>query len=180
MDDREHRWIQNELHRASNRILDEVRDHGCTHVAFENLTDIRDRMARAKRFHAWAFRRLYEYVEYKAETLDIEVEQVSPAYTSQRCSKCGFTHGTNRKSKHQFVCQKCDYELNADYNASKNIARKRLKRLRSGQKSSSGGAPCQCALTSGTLNLNGEFIASVSSTVEGESTDKPTSSVVGH
>ncbi|PHQ41871.1 transposase [Halorubrum sp. C191] len=180
MDDREHRWMQNELHRASNRILDEARDHECTHIAFENLTGIRDRMARAKRFHAWAFRRLYEYVEYKAETLDIEVEQVSPAYTSQRCSKCGFTHERNRKSKHQFVCQKCDYELNADYNASKNIARKLLKRLRSGQKSSSGGAPCQCALKSGTLNLNGEFIASVDSTAEGESTDKPTTSVVSH
>ncbi|ELZ39183.1 IS1341-type transposase, partial [Halorubrum saccharovorum DSM 1137] len=86
MDDREHRWIQDELHRASNQILDEARDHGCTHVAFENLTDIRERMAGAKRFHAWAFRRLYEYVEYKAEMLGIEVEQVSPAYTSQRCS----------------------------------------------------------------------------------------------
>jgi len=138
MDDREHRWIQDELHRASNQILDEARDHGCTHVAFENLTDIRDRIAGAKRFHVWAFRRLYEYVEYKAEMLDIGIEQVSPAYTSRRCSKCGFTHETNRRSKHQFVCQKCDYELNADYNASKNIARKLLKRLRSGQKSSSG------------------------------------------
>ena len=180
MDDREHRWMQNELHRASNQILDEARDHGCTHVAFENLTDIRDRMAGVKRFHAWAFRRLYEYVEYKAEMLDIEVEQVSPAYTSQRCSKCGFTHETNRRSNLRFACQKCEYELNADYNASKNIARKLLKRLRSGQKSSSGGAPCQCALTSGTLNLNGGFTATVNSTTEGESTDKPTTSVVGH
>ena len=180
MDDREHRWIQNELHRASNQILDEARSHGCTHVAFENLTDIRDRMAGVKRFHAWAFRRLYEYVEYKAEMLDIEVEQVSPAYTSQRCSKCGFTHETNRRSKHQFVCQKCDYELNADYNASKNIGRKLLKRLHSGQMSSDGGAPCQCALKSGTLNLNGGFTASVDSTTEGESTDKPTTSVVGY
>ncbi|MGQ3329899.1 RNA-guided endonuclease InsQ/TnpB family protein [Halorubrum sp. FL23] len=180
MDDREHRWMRDELHRASNQILDEARDHGCTHVAFENLTDIRDRMAGAKRFHAWAFRRLYEYVEYKAEMFGIEIEQVSPAYTSQRCSKCGFTHETNRRSKHQFSCQKCEYELNADYNASKNIARKLLKRLRSGQTSSSGGARCQCALTSGTVNLNGEFIASVDSTAEGESTDKPTTSVVGH
>jgi len=125
-------------------------------------------------------RESYEYVEYKAEMLDIEIAQVSPAYTSQRCSKCGFTHENNRRSEHQFVCQKCEYELNADYNASKNIARKLLKRLRSGQMSSSGGAPCQCALTSGTLNLNGEFIASVDSTAEGESTDKPTTSVVGH
>ena len=36
------------------------------------------------------------------------------------------------------------------------------------------------ALKSGTLNLNGEFIASVQATAEGESTDKPTTSVVGH
>ena len=56
MNDREHSWIQDELHHAPNQILDEGRDHGCTHVAFENLTDIRDRMAGAKRFHAWAFR----------------------------------------------------------------------------------------------------------------------------
>ena len=180
MNDREHRWMQDELHRVSNQILDEARDHGCTHIAFENLTDIRERMAGAKRFHAWAFRRLYQYVEYKAEMYGIEVEQVSPAYTSQRCSMCGFTHESNRQSKHQFVCQKCECELDADYNASKNIARKLLKRLHSGQTSSSGGAPCQCALTSGTLNLNGEFHASVDSTAEGESTDKPTSSLVGH
>ncbi|WP_136602852.1 RNA-guided endonuclease InsQ/TnpB family protein [Salinigranum halophilum] len=180
MKDREHRWMQDELHRAANQILEEARDHGCTHVAFENLTDIRTRMAAAKRFHAWAFRRLYEYVEYKAEIYGIEVEQVSPAYTSQRCSKCGCTHESNRRSKHQFVCRACGYEVNADYNASKNIAGKLLKRLHSGQTSPSGGAPCQCALTSGTLSLNGEFDASVDSTAEGESTDKPTTSVVGH
>jgi IS605 OrfB family transposase len=179
MNDREHRWMQDELHRASNQILDDAREHDCTHVAFENLTDIRDRMAGVKRFHAWAFRRLFEYVEYKAETFGIKVEQVSPAYTSQRCSSCGFTHESNRRSTHQFVCRKCEYELNADYNASKNIARKLLKRLHSGQTSSSGGAPCQCALKSGTLNLKGDFDASVDSTAEGESTDKPTTSVVG-
>jgi len=180
MKDREHRWMQDELHRASNQILEEAHEHGCTHIAFENLTDIRKRMAGAKRFHVWAFRRLYQYVEYKAEMFGIEGEQVSPAYTSQRCSSCGFTHESNRRSKHQFVCQKCEYELNADYNASKNIARKLLKRLHLGQKSSCGGAPCQCALTSGMLNLNGDFHASVDSTAEGESTDKPTTSVVGH
>jgi IS605 OrfB family transposase len=180
MNDREHRWMQDELHRASNQLLEEAREQGCTHVAFENLTDIRDRMAGAKRFHAWAFRRLYQYVEYKAEMFDIEVEQVSPAYTSRRCSSCGFTHEKNRRSKHQFKCQKCEYELNADYNASKNIARKLLKRLHSGQKSSDGGAPCQCALTSGTLNLNGDYTASDPASAEGESTDKPTTSVVGY
>ncbi len=180
MKGREHCWMQDELHRASNQILEEARNHGCTHIAFENLTDIRKRMAGAKRFHAWAFRRLFQYVEYKTELFGIEVQQVSPAYTSQRCSSCGFTHESNRRSKHQFVCQKCKYELNADYNANKNVARKLLKKLHSRQKSSSGGAPCQCALTSGTLNLNGDFHASDPVSAEGESTDKPTTEVVGN
>ncbi|MFB6162284.1 MAG: hypothetical protein ABEJ86_02430, partial [Halococcoides sp.] len=61
----------------------------------------------------------------------------------------------------------------ADYNASKNIARKLAKRLQSGQTSPSGGATYQLALTSGTLNLNGDFHASDRVSAEGESTDKP-------
>jgi Transposase and inactivated derivatives len=133
-----------------------------------------------KEISLWAFRHLYQYTEYKAKMFGFEVKQVSPAYTSQRCSSCGFTHENNRRSKHQFLCQKCKYELNADYNASKNIARKLLKTLHSGQKSLNGGAPCQYALTSGTLNLNGDYTASVSTTAEGESTDKPTTEVVGN
>lgn len=74
MNDREHRWMQDELYRASNKILTEARNHGCTHIAFENLTGIRDRMAGAKRFHTWAFRRLSQYIEYKAEMFGIEVK----------------------------------------------------------------------------------------------------------
>jgi len=72
MDDREHRWIQDELHRASNQILDEARDHGCTHVAFENLTDIRDRIAGAKRFHVGRSAVCTSTSSTKAEMLDIE------------------------------------------------------------------------------------------------------------
>lgn len=122
----------------------------------------------------------------------ISVKQVSPAYTSQRCPSCGYTHENNRRSKHQFVCQKCEYELNADYNTSKNIARKLLKRLSRGKRlrveacsqiedlyytteRCSGRTSCQCALKSGTLNLNDEYTASVDSAAEGESTDKPSS-----
>jgi hypothetical protein len=50
-----------------------------------------------------------------------------------------------------------------------------MEDLHSGQTSSSGGAPCQCALTSGMLSPNGDFNASVDSTAQGESTDKSTS-----
>ncbi len=74
-------------------------------------------MPRAKKFHAWAFRRLYDYVAYKAEAEGIEATQVDPAYTSQRCSKCGTTLRENRPSQAEFCCQKCGYEVHADYNA---------------------------------------------------------------
>jgi len=86
-------------------------------IAFENLTGIRERMPNAKKFHAWAFRRLFEYAEYKAEMFGISVDQVSPAYTSQRCSKCGTTLRENRQTQERFCCQKCGYEVNAHYNA---------------------------------------------------------------
>ena len=43
-------------------------------IAFENLTGIRERMPNAKKFHTWAFRRLFEYVEYKAEMFGISTK----------------------------------------------------------------------------------------------------------
>ena len=118
------------------------------------MTDIRDRIPGAKRLHAWAFRGLYEYVSYKATARGIAVEQVTPAYTSQRCSHtdCGFTHPGNRPSQEHFACQKCGYELHADYNAAKNIGFKSLRRLHT---SSGGDAPVGVRINTGTLTTSG-------------------------
>jgi len=154
MGGRETRWVEDYLHRLSKAIVQEAIAHGCDTIAFEELTDIRDRMPNAKKFHAWAFRRLYDYVAYKAKAEGIETTQVDPAYTSQRCSRCGTTLRENRPSQGKFCCQKCGYEVNADYNAAKNIG---MKMLRAGQKSPHGGATRHLALKSGTLNVNGEY-----------------------
>jgi IS605 OrfB family transposase len=142
------------LHRVANGIVHEAVEGECSHIAFEDLTDIRDRMAGAKRLHAWAFRRLYEYVSYKAEEHGIVVEQVNPQYTSQRCSHtdCGFTVRENRPSQERFKCQKCGYELHADYNAAKNVGFKLLRRLHT---SSDGDAPVGVRINAGTLNTSG-------------------------
>lgn len=98
------------LHRIANGIVREARENGCSVVAFEDLTDIRERMAGAKRLHAWAFRRLFDYVTYKAERFGIDTEQVNPAYTSQRCSRisCGFTVDANRPSQDTFSARVVD------------------------------------------------------------------------
>ena len=154
MGDRETRWVEDYLHRMSKAIVDEAVAHNCDTIAFEELTDIRERLPGAKKFHAWAFRRLYDYVAYKADAKGIETTQVDPAYTSQRCSKCGTTLEENRQSQARFCCQKCGYEVNADYNAAKNIG---FRLLRAGQKSPHGGATRHLALKSGTLNVNGGY-----------------------
>ncbi|SEP05406.1 Putative transposase DNA-binding domain-containing protein [Halogranum amylolyticum] len=95
-------------------------------------------------------------MEYKVESTELFVDFVNPAYTSQRCSYCGFTHEDNRDDKH-FKCQDCGYEVNADYNAAKNIAVRYCGYIHRGQKSRGGWATSQLALKSGTLNVNGEY-----------------------
>jgi putative transposase len=154
---REDAWRKQYIHTVANELVTEAVEHDCNVIVFEDLTNIRERLPQAKWHHVWAFRRLYEYVSYKAPEQGVSVEQVEPNHTSQRCSRidCGFTHEDNRHGEH-FCCQKCGYEVNADYNAAKNIgtryARKRTHRLRSSPKSGSGDAPVNVRLNGGMLN----------------------------
>jgi len=140
------------LHRIANELVQEARENECSVIAFEDLTDIRERTG-ASWGHKWAFDRLYQYVHYKAEEYGIAVQQVDPENTSRRCSTCGFTHPDNRESK-SFACRKCGYENHADYNAAKNIG---LRYLRRNQTGGDEGAPLGVRLNSGTLNVNGEY-----------------------
>ena len=140
---REEAWRKQYIHTVANEIVTEAVEHDCDVIVFEELTDIRERLPHAKWHHVWAFRRLFEYVSYKAPEHGVFVEQVGPNHTSQRCSRmdCGFTHEDNRHGE-QFECQKCGYEVNADYNAAKNIGvryvRKQTHKLRSSPTSGSG------------------------------------------
>lgn len=152
--EREKRYVRDYLHRVARGIVAEARKYDCTTIAFEDLTDIRDRVPEANWFHVWAFRRLYEYVEYKTEDLGIETVQVDPEYTSRRCSECGHTSKRNRPRRDQFRCEECGSEANADYNAAKNVG---LRYVRRGLQSSRRTGAGQCALKSGTLTPNGEF-----------------------
>ncbi len=47
--------------------------------------------------------------------------EVSPHYTSQRCSHCLHVAKENRQTQSEFVCVSCGYAANADLNAAKNI-----------------------------------------------------------
>ena len=177
--DRFGRWSEDYLHRCSKDLVAEAERHGCTHIAFEDLEQIRARISDGKKFQQWAFRELQEQTEHKAELAGIAVETVDPSYTSQQCSKCGCTLEENRDGQ-QFQCLDCSYSVNADYNAAKNIARKLAVKLQRGQKSPAGGAFCQYALKSGVMTVTATEVASDTYvSAERESTDKPTASAVG-
>ncbi|WP_096391059.1 RNA-guided endonuclease InsQ/TnpB family protein [Halopenitus persicus] len=165
---RELRYVRDVLHRASNALIDEALRYDCDVIAFENLTHIRDRTG-ASWGHKWAFRTLYEQVEYKAEAVGISVKQVGSAYTSKRCCECGFTADENRPSRNDFRCVKCGSEANADYNAAKNIG---IRYVRRGQQSSRRTGDSQLALKSGTVKPKGGFTAYPNG-FEAEFTDKP-------
>ncbi len=177
--DRFGRWSEDYLHQCSKELVAEAQRHGCTHIAFEDLEQIRNRISDAKKFQQWAFRELQQQTKHKAELAGIVVETVEPSYTSQQCSKCGTTLEENRDGQH-FECLDCSYTANADYNAAKNVARKLALKLQRGQKSPAGGAFCQYALKSGVMTVNATDVASDQYvSAERESTDKPTASAVG-
>ena len=50
------------------------------------------------------------------------VEKVRAAYTSLRCSDCGWIDKNSRESQAGFVCSNCGFTCNADFNAAINIA----------------------------------------------------------
>ena len=73
-------------------------------------------------------------MDYKAKREGIKVEYISPENTSKECSHCGEKVDTQRPfngNSSLFKCNKCGIQLNADYNASINIAKKGLKVLKS-------------------------------------------------
>ena len=62
-----------------------------------------------------------ELLEYKVLLNGKRLVYVPAHYTSQRCSKCGYTSKDNRESQSIFHCQDCSYKENADINAANNI-----------------------------------------------------------
>ena len=68
----------------------------------------------------WVNSQIRDSLKKRCEENGVRFTLVRNEYNSQRCSKCGWVHKLNRKSK-VFHCRKCSFELDADFNASQNI-----------------------------------------------------------
>jgi len=66
-------------------------------------------------------------LNYKCDWYGKTLVKINPKFTSQICSCCGYKHKWNRKSQSEFVCGKCNMEMNADVNAARNILKRGLK-----------------------------------------------------
>ncbi|OPX43867.1 putative transposase DNA-binding domain protein [Ruminiclostridium hungatei] len=106
-------------HKYSKAIVEFAIKNGCGIIQMEDLKGINTDNVFLKN---WTYYDLQQKVKYKAELEGIEVKLIDPQYTSQRCCKCGYIHRDNRPEQAKFKCIDCGFEVNADYNASLNIA----------------------------------------------------------
>lgn len=130
---REERFIRDVDHRAAKRLADTP---GIGVMAFEDLSQIRrlarkgTRAGRRRRnmLNQWPFSQLQEFTSYKAAAKGIQVVMVDPAYTSQRCNRCGYVDKGNR-DRARFDCLRCGHSDDADHNAVLNIRDRAIQSL---------------------------------------------------
>jgi len=124
-------------HQTASSILQRFPN---SNIGLENLKDIRTRTERhsskkdsKKRKEAnrnkasWSFNELQQLIEYKANLYGSKIFKVDAHYTSQMCTKCGYTSKENRpKSGLNFICCNCNFKLHADLIGARNIAMRTL------------------------------------------------------
>jgi IS605 OrfB family transposase len=119
---RERRFVTCENHRISKTIV----NTDFAVFALEDLSGISYHSRLNKKIKTkvsgWAFYQLQEFIFYKAEGAGKTAVLVDPTCTSQWCSRCGWIDAKSRNGR-RFRCTRCGYELDADLNASRNIAR---------------------------------------------------------
>ena len=118
--DKEKNFATTYNHMISKNVVEFAKKNQCEYINMEKLT--KDGFNN-KILRNWSYYQLQQYIEYKAEREGIKVRYIDPAYTSQTCSRCGHIDKDNRQTQEKFICTKCGFELNADHNASINIAR---------------------------------------------------------
>lgn len=121
INNKEQRIMRDIDHKISHEIIKTAIANKVTKIKLEQLDNIRSTTRTSRKnnpsLHSWSFYRLAEFIEYKGKLAGIKVEFVNPAYTSQRCPKCGqMKHAKDR----QYVC-KCGFHIHRDLLGAMNI-----------------------------------------------------------
>ncbi|MEM5810989.1 MAG: RNA-guided endonuclease TnpB family protein, partial [Candidatus Aenigmatarchaeota archaeon] len=125
------------LHIVSKQIVELAQKNNAL-IAIEKLEKPKKKRYKQYRkekylLSLFSFKKLSDLISYKAKREGINVVNVNPEGTSYTCSHCGSTNTIRPyKSTYSLIkCnnEKCGVELNADYNAAFNIAKKALNSL---------------------------------------------------
>lgn len=121
---KEKNWVNTYNHKISKQIIDFTIKNKAKYI---NIEDLAGYNASDFILRNWSYYELQSMIKYKAEKYGIVVRTVKANYTSQMCSCCGYIDKDNRpkdeKGQAFFKCLQCGKELNADFNASQNIAK---------------------------------------------------------
>jgi putative transposase len=123
MENKREKYTEQMTDVASRRIVEAAVEHRPCAILLEDLTHYRE--TAEDPIHDWPYGVLQEKIAYKAKEESIPVKRLSndrTKYTSLTCRECGVTNKQSRKSRDEFECVNCGYEVHADVNAAINIA----------------------------------------------------------
>ncbi len=104
-----------------NWSINQLNLENISEVKRENIKKIRKHKRNSRLMQSWTYTDIFDKLDRYCEEQDVLVTKISPTYTSQRCSECGWTRKGNRKGK-TFTCDKCGNTMDSDLNASLNIS----------------------------------------------------------
>jgi len=93
---------------------------GIKEVRRERIKGLRVGKYTSRLLSHWNYGELFERLDRKLMESGVQITLVSPTYTSQRCSQCGWVRKSNRKGL-LFKCSSCGFAANADLNGAINI-----------------------------------------------------------
>lgn len=115
-------WQKTQNFKLAKDLCEFAVQNECGTIQMEDLSNIKTNLKDAKYLRHWTYYDLQQKIKNKAALYGINVELIDPAYTSQRCCKCGHIDEKNLPTFADFRCERCGFEAESDYNASQNIA----------------------------------------------------------
>jgi IS605 OrfB family transposase len=104
-----------------NWSINQLQLSGIKQINIEAIKNIRYKTKFSRVLSHWTYTEIFDKLRSVSEELGVLVHEINQAYTSQRCSCCGWVRKSNRQGSN-FKCGKCGYAADSDLNAAKNIA----------------------------------------------------------
>jgi transposase len=102
-----------------NWAINQLDINNIKELRLEKLYDVRRGCNSGRFLGHWTYTAINKKIINRCQEEGVPIKEQSPTYRSQRCSKCGWTHKSNRKKK-EFKCICCGYSLDADLNGACN------------------------------------------------------------